>query len=131
MEKEQADDVAGEAEAANDDYEHRVRDLCAVSSACARYGPSTWKKRLIASSMMLTHSATRKTPLISAPRISARCHPYEFVEVEGEVASLIAYSATINEMMSLSDRQLPSRAADPTDLSMWNESATSARDPTQ
>lgn len=34
-------------------------------------------------------SATRKTPLISAPRISARCHPYELADDDGERASLI------------------------------------------
>ena len=46
-------------------------------------------------------SATRKTPLISAPRISARCHPYEFAEDEGERANLIVYNATMRDRTSL------------------------------
>ena len=54
-----------------------------------------------ASRAMLTHSATRKTPLIRAPRISALCHPYELAAEEGEVASLIVYSATIRDRTSL------------------------------
>ena len=45
--------------------------------------------------------ATRKTPLMSAPRISARCHPYEFADDEGDRASLIVYSATMSERTSL------------------------------
>jgi hypothetical protein len=45
--------------------------------------------------------ATRNTPLISAPRISARCHPYEFADDEGDRASLIVYSATTSERTSL------------------------------
>lgn len=45
--------------------------------------------RPIASSAMVMHSATRKTPLISAPRISARCQPYELADEDGDVASFI------------------------------------------
>jgi hypothetical protein len=55
----------------------------------------------IASRKMDTHSATRNTPLMSAPRISARCHPYELADDEGEVASLIVYRATMRESTSL------------------------------
>jgi hypothetical protein len=54
-----------------------------------------------ASKAMLTQRATRKTPLMRAPRISARCQPYELLAEEGEVASLIVYKATIRERTSL------------------------------
>lgn len=57
--------------------------------------------RPTASSAMVTQRATRKTPLMSAPKISARCHPYEFWSDDGEVASLMVYRATINESTSL------------------------------
>lgn len=42
--------------------------------------PGVEKKRSIASREMEKHSARRKTPLIKAARISARCHPYEYRE---------------------------------------------------
>lgn len=45
--------------------------------------------RPTASRAMLTQRAMRKTPLMRAPRISARCHPYEFLAELGEVASRI------------------------------------------
>lgn len=61
-------------------------------------------------------SARRKTPLIKAPRTSARCQPYENLEEEADdSASLRACSATMRLQTS---------------LSMWNESATRARLPT-
>ena len=68
----------------------------------------------MASRKMLTHSATRKTPLTSAPSVSARCHPYvydlEFV-LESEI--LTAQRPTQRERTS---------------LSMWKASATRARE---
>ena len=54
-----------------------------------------------ASSAIETHRATRKTPLMSAPRISARCHPYELALDDGDVASLMVYRATTRESTSL------------------------------
>lgn len=57
--------------------------------------------RPIASKPIVTHNASRNTPLISAPRISARCHPYELALDDGDVASLIVYSATMRERTSL------------------------------
>lgn len=38
---------------------------------------------------------------MSAPRISALCHPYELAADEGEVASLMVYKATRSERTSL------------------------------
>ena len=85
-----------------------------------------------ASSAMETQRATRKTPLISAPRISARCHPYEFSAEDGERASLIVYRATTRERTSLGlvrrERGFVPRKSH---LSMWNESATRASEPTR
>ena len=57
--------------------------------------------RPIASKPIVTHNASRNTPLISAPRISARCQPYELALDDGDVASLIVYSATMRERTSL------------------------------
>ena len=54
-----------------------------------------------ASRAMDMQRATRKTPLMRAPRISARCHPYEFADDEGDRASLIVYRATMSERTSL------------------------------
>lgn len=54
-----------------------------------------------ASKAIETHKASKNTPLIRAPRISALCHPYELAEDDGEVASLIVYSATTSERTSL------------------------------
>jgi hypothetical protein len=50
--------------------------------------------------------ATRNTPLMSAPRISARCHPYEFADDEGDRANLIVYKATMSERTSLLSQRM-------------------------
>lgn len=42
--------------------------------------PDVLKKRSIASRKIEKHKARRKTPLIKAARISARCQPYEYFE---------------------------------------------------
>ena len=89
-----------------------------------------------ASKAMLMHNASKKTPLMSAPRISARCQPYEFALDEGAWANLMAYSATIRERISLQVSigygfmmiECIDRAE--THLSIWKESATRASDPT-
>lgn len=85
-----------------------------------------------ASSAIDMQRATRNTPLMSAPRISARCHPYEFAAEEGDRASLIVYSATIRERTSLSSQLVcwVCTWLNITDLSIWNESATKAKEPT-
>jgi hypothetical protein len=44
----------------------------------------------IHSRKMLKQRARRKTPLMRAPRISARCQPYEYLDVDEAVASLMA-----------------------------------------
>ena len=59
-----------------------------------------------ASRAMDMQRATRKTPLMRAPRISARCHPYEFADDEGDRASLIVYRATMSERTSLSGQHV-------------------------
>jgi hypothetical protein len=51
-------------------------------------------------------SATRNTPLMSAPRISARCHPYEFADDDGDRASLMVYNATMSERTSLPGQRM-------------------------
>jgi hypothetical protein len=86
--------------------------------------------RPIASSAIVMQSATRKTPLISAPRISALCHPYELAADEGEVASLMVYKATRSERTSL-EVSLVQVLGTATYLSIWNESAMSAKEPTE
>lgn len=43
--------------------------------------PEGVTKRSIASMKILQHSARRKTPLTNAPKISARCQPYEYWSV--------------------------------------------------
>jgi hypothetical protein len=57
-----------------------------------------------ASSAIVAQRATRKTPLINAPRISALCHPYELALEDGDVASLIVYKATTRDRTSLLHR---------------------------
>lgn len=84
--------------------------------------------RPIASRPMVVQRAMRKTPLMSAPRISARCQPYELAAELGEVASLMVYNATISDRTSLQSALLAQWRS--TYFSMWNESATRASEPT-
>ena len=56
-----------------------------------------------ASRAMDIQRATKKTPLIKAPRISALCQPYELLLEEGEVASLMVYNATTRDKTSLKE----------------------------
>jgi hypothetical protein len=43
---------------------------------------------------------------MSAPRISARCHPYEFADDDGDRASLMVYNATMSERTSLPGQRM-------------------------
>lgn len=101
--------------------------LASVAIRDDLYSPGGEIMRPTASTPILAHSAMRNTPLIRAPRISARCHPYELADELGLVASLIVYSATIRERTSL---RVSSTSTFGAYLSMWNESATSASEPT-
>ena len=48
---------------------------------------------------LIRSSLERREP--SSPRISARCQPYEYLDVDEAVASRMAYKATTREMTSL------------------------------
>lgn len=86
MEQKEADYVGAQTERAHNHDQLRIRYLCV--STCVRghthvehaggHAPGVLKKRSMASIKMEKQSASRKTPLTRAARISARCHPYEY-----------------------------------------------------
>lgn len=92
VKQKEADNVTDQACTSDNDDELWVRHLCEKISpkhfdSTQAHEPGTVTIRLIASRPIEKQSASKNTPFIKAPSTSARCHPYEYFELDMEFSA--------------------------------------------